>query len=86
MLKNAKMYQLSGGGDRLHKCRDCVWCVKKNTKDRFKTCARHPEHPDYWNEDAMACKWWLDEMPKEKTDTDSIPRQMSIFDMEGVTP
>lgn len=53
------MYKISGGCEREHKCRQCMW-FDEGEKDRRRNiaaCMLHPEHETGgWNPEWMACK------------------------------
>lgn len=88
MMTIAEMYKRSGGADRLHSCSQCQNFIQPDKKSRAMTCGIHPERPEVWKAEWMACRFFRETEDRQQT----VPElkdleweQLSIFDMEGVT-
>ena len=80
MRKISKMYQLSGGCDWHHKCKECVYL-----SNELNTCVRHPGLPETWNGGWLACKWFSnDELLKAVAEQTKISVEQAMEGMENL--
>lgn len=79
MMTIAEMYKRSGGADRLHECSQCANFIQPDKKSRVRTCGLHPERPEVWKADWMACRYFRNSNPeKEAQEKENIVPSSAI--------